>query len=112
MLSSSERYEMLKITLKECCNDLLKKTDEEINYYLFEVIPIDINSYLHKNTLNILLNEGMIDSLIYSKCIELRNYFNENIDPIKKTSHKDIKNATTVKTFARMADYIIELLYL
>lgn len=61
MISLEERYENFKKTIQECGSYLLTESDDTIKYNLFEEFSIDVISFLHEDTLNLFLNEGMID---------------------------------------------------
>lgn len=54
---------------------MLTQSDDTIKHNLFEEFSIDVISFLHEDTLNLFLDEGMIDNDILEKIIELRNSF-------------------------------------
>lgn len=54
---------------------MLTESDDTIKHNLFEEFSIDAISFLHEDTLNLLLDEGMINDDILEKSIELRNSF-------------------------------------
>ena len=75
MISLEERYQNLKKTIQECGSYLLTESDDTIKHNLFEEFSIDVISFLHEDTLNLFLDEGMIDDDILEKSIALRNSF-------------------------------------
>ena len=81
MISLEERYQNLKKTIQECGSYLLTESDDTIKHNLFEEFSIDVISFLHEDTLNLFLDEGMIDDDILEKSIVLRNSFMQ----LKKT---------------------------
>ena len=92
MISLEERYENFKKTIQECGSYLLTESDDTIKYNLFEEFSIDGISFLHEDTLNLFLNEGMIDDDILEESIELRNLFmqlekNEELPSVEAVSY-------------------------
>ncbi|MCR4942552.1 MAG: hypothetical protein K5978_07165, partial [Campylobacter sp.] len=75
MLTVDERYELFKSTLLKCCSNILTKNEDDFRYILFEELSINIISFLHKNTLDLLIDKGYIDETIYDKCSELREIY-------------------------------------
>lgn len=53
----------------------MTESDDTIKHNLFEEFSIDVISFLHEDTLNLFLDEGMIDDDILEKSIVLRNSF-------------------------------------
>lgn len=74
MISLEERYQNFKKTIQECGSYLLTESDDTIKHNLFEEFSIDVISFLHEDTLNLFLDEGMIDDIL-EKSIVLRNSF-------------------------------------
>jgi len=111
MISLEERYENFKSTIEECGSYLLREADNVIEYNLFEEFSVDVVSFLHEDTLNLLLDEGMIDNDILEKSNELRNNY---LQLEKKT---DLFNVDSVKTSAEWkkvlekSDEIKEMIY-
>ena len=70
IISLEERYENFKKTIQECGSYLLTESDDTIKHNLFEEFSIDAISFLHEDTLNLLLDEGMINDDILEKSIE------------------------------------------
>lgn len=71
MISLEERYQNFKKTIQECGSYLLTESDDTIKHNLFEEFSIDVISFLHEDTLNLFLDEGMIDDDILEKSIVL-----------------------------------------
>lgn len=111
MISLGERYENFKNTIQECGSYLLTESDDIIKYNLFEQFPVDAVSFLHENTLNILLDEGMIDHDILQKSIELRNSFLELEKNPDLFSIDSVKKLDIWKKVLEASDEIKELIY-
>lgn len=113
MLTVEERYELFKSTLLKCCSDILSKNDDDFRYTLFEELPIDIISFLHNKTLDLLLDEGYIDETIYNKGSDLREIYIESERKLFELSDIDkIKSSTMFCKIVCLADEIINLLYI
>lgn len=90
---------------------MLAESDDTIKHNLFEEFSIDVISFLHEDTLNLFLNEGMIDDDILKKSTELRNSF------IQLEKNVDLLSVEAVRTFEewkrllRTSDEIRKLLY-
>lgn len=90
---------------------MLTESDDTIKHNLFEEFSIDVISFLHEDTLNLFLNEGMIDDDILKKSTELRNSF------IQLEKNVDLLSVEAVRTFEewkrllRTSDEIRKLLY-
>lgn len=67
MISLEERYQNFKKTIQECGSYLLTESDDTIKHNLFEEFSIDVISFLHEDTLNLFLDQGMIDDDILEK---------------------------------------------
>lgn len=112
MLTNKEKYDNFKQTIYECNSDILLKEDEDVKYYLLEELPVDIVSYLHSNTLDILLNDGIIDEKIYNKSISLREkYLKIEIEMPQLLNIQDIKLAKEWREIFELSDEILALLY-
>lgn len=111
MISLEERYENFKSTIEECGSYLLLEDDNAIKHNIFEEFSINVVSFLHEDTLNLFLNEGMINGDILKKCIELRNVYLklERIDDM--LSVEAVKTSEKWKSILRKSDEIKELLY-
>jgi hypothetical protein len=62
-------------TLQQCGTHLLKKSNEDVEYYIFEEFDVCAGSFLHQNTLTVLLEAGLITEDIAKKSSELREKF-------------------------------------
>ena len=110
MLTIDERYELFKNTIVACSSNILSKNDKDFMYVMFEVLSIDVNSYLHKNTLDTLISEGYIDETIYVKCTELKQiYMNEEQGFRKLPSIEKIKLSAAFSRIIHLADEVLKL---
>ncbi len=113
MLTVEERYELFKSTLLKCCSDILSKNDDDFRYTLFEELPIDIISFLHNKTLDLLFDEGYIDETIHDKCSDLREiYIGAERKMFELSDVNKIKSSTMFCRIVNLADEIINLLYI
>ena len=113
MLTVDERYELFKDALFKCSSLILSKEDDDFRYTLFEELTIDIISFLHKNTLDLLIDEGYIDETIYNKCSQLREIFiGEEKKLYELSDINRIKSSTMFCRIVNLADEIINLLYI
>lgn len=62
-------------TLQRCAYDLINKDDETIEYELFEEFDIGVNSFLHEDSLDLLLKDNFIDNDIKELSLKLREMF-------------------------------------
>lgn len=109
MLSLDEKYNNFKDCILKCSYRLLDKSDEEIVYTIFEDLSIDINSFVHPNTLDLLLSEGMINPKIYWMSVCFRKKF---IDLEKNTCNvNDIRDSVEWKCLFALSDKISLQLY-
>ena len=67
-------------TLQQCGMHLLKMSDEDIGYHVFEEFDGGAISFLHENTLSELKKANLITETILQKSTELRNKFMALID--------------------------------
>lgn len=111
MISLEKRYENFKSTIEECGSYLLLEDDDTIKHNLFEEFSIDAISFLHEDTLNLLLNEGMIDDDILEKSIELRNSFMQLDKNVELRSVEAVRTFEEWKRLLRISDEIRKLLY-
>lgn len=111
MISLEERYENFKKTIQECGSYLLTESDDTIKYNLFEEFSIDGISFLHEDTLNLFLNEGMIDDDILEESIELRNLFMQLEKNEELPSVEVVRTSEEWKRLLRKSDEIRKLLY-
>ena len=111
MVSLEEKYENFKKTIQECGSYLLTESDDTIKHNLFEEFSIDVISFLHEDTLNLFLDEGMIDDDILEKSIELRNSFMQLEKNVELLSVEAVRTFEDWKRLLRTSDEIRKLLY-
>ena len=111
MISLEEKYENFKRTIQECGSYLLAESDDTVKHNLFEEFPIDVISFLYEDTLNLFLNEGMIDNEILEKSIELRNLFLQLEKNAELLSVEAVRAFEEWKRLLRISDEIRQLLY-
>ena len=111
MISLEERYENFRKTIQECGSYLLTESDDTIKHNLFKEFSIDVISFLHEDTLNLLLDEGMINDDILEKSIELRNSFIQLEKNVELLSVEAVRTVEEWKRLLRTSDEIRKLLY-
>lgn len=111
MISLEERYENYKKTIQECGSYLLTESDDIIKHNLFEEFSVDVISFLHEDTLNLFLDEGMIDDDILEKSIELRNSFMQLEKNVELLSVEAVRTFEEWERLLRTSDEIRKLLY-
>ena len=111
MISLEERYQNFKKTIQECGSYLLTESDDTIKHNLFEEFSIDVISFLHEDTLNLFLDEGMIDDDILEKSIVLRNSFMQLEKNVELLSVEAVRTFEEWKRLLRASDEIRKLLY-
>ena len=111
MISLEERYENFRKTIQECGSYLLTESDDTIKHNLFEEFSIDVISFLHEDTLNLFLDEGMIDDDILKKSIELRNSFMQLEKNVELLSVEAVRTFEEWKRILRTSDEIRKMLY-
>lgn len=111
MISLEEKYENFKRTIQECGSYLLTESDDTVKHNLFEEFSIDVISFLHEETLNLFLDEGMIDNDILEKSIELRNSFLQLEKNAELLSVEAVRSYDKWKRLLRISDEIGQLLY-
>jgi hypothetical protein len=96
-------------TLQQCGMHLLKMNNEEIEYYIFEEFDVCAGSFLHENTLSVLLESGLITENIAKKSSDLREKFfaMENTDQWNVNS---IKRSIRWQEILELSDEIKSLL--
>jgi len=60
-ISVAELYELYLDTVGRCTSELLNRSDEEIEYDLFEEFDVGAHSFLHEDSLAKLRHAGFID---------------------------------------------------
>lgn len=111
MISLEERYQNFKKKIQECGSYLLTESDDTIKHNLFEEFSIDVISFLHEDTLNLFLDEGMIDDDILEKSIALRNSFMQLEKNVELLSAEAVRTFEEWKRLLSASDEIRKLLY-
>ncbi|WP_300662058.1 hypothetical protein [Fluviicola sp.] len=96
-------------TVSLCSTSLFKKNNDEILYDVYEEFDSYSWSFLHENTLNVLLTSGLINEEIFKLSFELRELsvklFSSDID----RSVDELKRNENWKEVFSLCDRIIEL---
>ena len=111
MISLEERYQNFKKKIQESGSNLLTERDDTIKHNLFEEFSIDVISFLHEDTLNLFLDQGMIDDDILEKSIVLRNSFMQLEKNVELLSVEAVRTFEEWKRLLRASDEIRKLLY-
>lgn len=77
---------------------------------MFEEFSIDVISFLYEDTLNLFLDEGMIDDIL-EKSIVLRNSFMQLEKNVELLSVEAVRTFEEWKRLLRASDEIRKLLY-
>ena len=77
---------------------------------MFEEFSIDVISFLHEDTLNLFLDEGMIDDIL-EKSIVLRNSFMQLEKNVELLSVEAVRTFEEWKRLLSASDEIRKLLY-
>ncbi len=109
MITVKERYEFFKQTLFECSSEVLHLSDDLLLRYIFDELPIDIRVYLYEESLKILFDDGYIDETIFTKCIELKDYYLKVEDDLQAAN---INDSEDLKHIIALSDEIRALLYM
>ncbi len=72
-LTTIDLFENYKDTLIKCGTYLLDEDDEVIEYNIYECFDIDIQTFFHKENLEKLLSNGLINESIKEKSLEIRD---------------------------------------
>ena len=112
MLTLQERYDNYVHAISNCQSRILTLDDVHLLYTIFEILSIDIPSYLHLNSLNLFLDEGMIDLEIFNRSSDLREKFLFLEHNCKsRRSAKSIRESSDWRMLFSESDNIFELLY-
>ena len=90
-------------------SELLSLSDDMFAYYVFEELPIDMITYVYKDTLKAFIENGLIDENIYLKSIELREYY---MSVEQGFVLETVKESPELKHIMELSDEILELLYI
>lgn len=85
-LTSDELFELYIETLSSCDNNLIYKSDLEIEDSIFDIFFGGIISYFYKDSLERLKHDGLIDQEIEEKSLELRSL----VIKLRETDYWDI----------------------
>ena len=108
-MSDKQLMELYIDTLKKCGLFLIKMSNEDIEYNIFEEFDIGVTTFLHDTVLQRLKAAGFIDDVIEEKSKYLRRQYlllqNSNI----YTVHA-IKNDMRWRNLLKLSDEIKEML--
>ncbi len=96
-------------TLQQCGTHLLKMSNEDVEYYIFEEFDVCAGSFLHQNTLSVLLGAGLITENIEKKSSELRKKFFA-LEHTDKWNADSVKHSTEWREILELSDEIKSLL--
>lgn len=74
-ITTEEQYEYFKETFIKFNTSLLKQSDDDIEYTIFEDIIDNVVSFLHTIVIDKLLEEKYINSEVYDLCCDFRKQF-------------------------------------
>ena len=89
-LTTKERYEYFVETFSKFGSSILKESDDDIEYIIFEDIIDNVISFLHTIVLDELLKEKYINKEVYDLCCDFRKLFLE-------LEEKSLRSATEVR---------------
>lgn len=104
-LTTKEQYEYFKETFKKFNLSLLNKSDEDIEYIIFEDIIDNVISFLHTIVIDKLLYEKYINKEVYDLCCDFRKQFLE-LDEKTLRSATEIKKSQEWLELIKLADII------
>ncbi len=111
LISLEERYQNFKSTIEVCGSYLLTESDDTIEYNIFEEFTVGVISFVHEDTLNMFLDEGMIDNDIFTKSTELRNIYLQLEKSYNLLNVNSVKTSGEWRKILIISDEIKELLY-
>ena len=98
-------YNNFIATFKHCGNFLLHQTDEAIMHHLFEEFSIDVVSFFHEKSLNILIEEALINEEIYYECLKIREmYLNIEMNMPQLLNAKSVRESNIWKSLFDLSD--------
>jgi len=98
-------FELYLDTLEKCGEGTKNLSDEMIEYNIFEEFIVGVTSFLENNSLNDLLNNGLIDEQIYSDSKELRVY-TLKLDGSNEWDISSFKNSKSWEKIIMLSDKI------
>lgn len=96
-------------TLQQCGMHLLKMSDEDIEYHIFEEFDGGAISFLHENTLSELKKANLITEIMLQKSAELRIKFMALIDT-EQWNVDSVKYSKKWREILELSDEIKSLL--
>lgn len=91
-------------TINRCTYNLVNKSDEIIEYELFEEFDIGATSFLHEDSLNRLMNHKFIDEDIKNLCVKLRKMFFEM--PESECNSNSVRHSKKWEEILNLSDTI------
>ena len=74
-------------------------------HHLFEEFSIDVVSFFHEKSLNVLLEEEFINEEIYSECLKIRaTYLNIEMNSPQLLNVKSVRESDTWKSLFDLSD--------
>lgn len=98
-------FELYLDTLDKCGESTRNLSDEMIEYNIFEEFIVGVTSFLANNSLNDLLDNGLIDEHIYSDSEELRKHTLE-LDGSNQWNVSSFRNTESWKEIIVLSDKI------
>lgn len=95
-------------TINRCSMNLINKSDEEIEYEIYEQIDIGMTSFLHEIALNILIENGYIDSEIKTLSMDLRKMFVEITENYEDICAESVRKEKGWHEILKLSDLIRE----
>jgi len=109
-ISIEKKFDLYLDTLEKCGIELLNLSDEMIGYYIFEEFEVGAISFLYKDNLLSLADEGLIDNEIYFKSQILRKKFMA-LQGTDLWNIESVKKADKWKEILQLSDKIKELIH-
>jgi len=98
-------FELYLDTLDKCGENSKNLSDEMIEYNIFEEFIVGVTSFLASNSLDDLLDNGLIDEQIYCNSEELRRYTLE-LDGSNQWNISSFRNAESWNKIMVLSDKI------
>ena len=84
MISVQESFKLFFDTLSRLDYDKLKLNDDELAWHIFEELDSEYHSFLHQNTVDILVNGRLIPEHLRGRILKLR----EDIYPVMESKQE------------------------
>lgn len=98
-------FELYIDTLDKCSESTRNLTDEMIEYNIFEEFIVGVTSFLANNSLNNLLDNGLIDEQIFADSVELRK-LTLKLDGSNQWNVSSFRNAESWNNIIAISDKI------